>query len=333
MIDLRERARLTRSAVVEREVRRSDRTVGAALVYHRVAATTGSPDREVSPALGRTAFGAELEYLLRRYAVVPPSRLPAAIAARRPGEPVPIALTFDDDTRSHVDDVLPVLASTGAVAGFYVAGWRLHGDPRPWWELLQLAADHGRLEPSLSPLTATTVTAASRREPGAIRRLARELELLEPEARRAIEADLAKRTDDLEADAGLDGAALRLLAQRHEIGFHTRLHDRLSARDDTGLEEALLDGRATLEEAIGRTIDSIAYPHGDADERVAAAARRAGYALGLAGSNRAATSADDRLLLPRLSPWHTTLGTFALTLARALASAPRAGAAARHRRS
>jgi peptidoglycan/xylan/chitin deacetylase (PgdA/CDA1 family) len=333
MISLRELARLTRCAVVEREVRRSDRTVGVALVYHRVAGATGSPDREVAPALGRRAFEAELEYLLRRYAVIPPSELPAAIWARRSGDPVPIALTFDDDTRSHVDDVLPALASAGAPAGFYVAGWRLHGDARPWWELLQLAADHGRLEPSVPPLTATAVTAVSRREPGAIRRLAHELELLEPRARRAIEADLATRTNDLDADAGLDDDALRLLAARHEVGFHTRAHERLTTRDDAALEAALLDGRTALEQAIGRTIDAIAYPHGDADERVAAAARGAGYALGLAGSNRAATSADDRLLVPRLSPWHTTLGTFALTLARALASAPRAEAAGRHRRS
>ena len=37
-----------------------------------------------------------------------------------------------------------------------------------------------------------------------------------------------------------------------------------------------------LEDAIGRPVDAIAYPHGDADPRVADAARGTGYVLGAA---------------------------------------------------
>jgi peptidoglycan/xylan/chitin deacetylase (PgdA/CDA1 family) len=318
---LRERGRLLQAALLEERVRRSNRDVGVVLVYHRVAEVSGAHDLELAPAVGRSVFRAELAYLLRRYAVVPPTALPEATGARRPSEPVPVALTFDDDTRSHVEEVLPVLAALGAVAGFYVGGWSLHGDPRPWWETLQLAVDHGRLRPDDLPEAPGDVAAALRRDPGALRRLGREVEMLDPVARRSLARRLGSLTAGLPTDPGLRERELGELVGQHEVGFHTRAHDRLVALPDGELARALVHGRAELEAAIGRPVDAIAYPHGDADARVAAAARSAGYALGLDGRNRALTTANDRLLLPRLSPSHSTLGIFALTLARATLAA------------
>ena len=317
MTALRERVRLRHASLVEARVRRAARPVGVVLVYHRLAATSGRRDLELVPALDRSRFAAELGYLRRRYAIVAPSALPDALAARSPGSPIPVALSFDDDTSSHVDEALPLLDSAEVTAGFYLAGWSLQNARRPWWELLQAAADHGRLRPAEPPLSVDAVGAVERGEPGALRRLGRAIELLDAPARRSLEADLAQLTDGLPLDAGLDRAALGALASRHEIGFHTIAHARLASLDDESLGLALMNGRSELEDAIGRPVDAIAYPHGDADPRVADAARGAGYVLGLAGFNRAATAADDRLLLPRLDPWHTTLGTFALTLARA----------------
>jgi peptidoglycan/xylan/chitin deacetylase (PgdA/CDA1 family) len=284
-------------------------------VYHRVAETAGDQELELTPAIGRRVFQAELDYLRRRYVVVAPTSLHAAAAARRPGEAVPVALTFDDDTRSHVDEVLRMLDDAGMIAGFYLAGWSLAGAPRPWWETLQLAVDHERLVPSMTPLTDELVGAAQRRDPGALRRLGQQIELLDVETRRGLARRLAELTDDLAREQGLDRAAIRTLGDRHQVGFHTRGHDRLGPLDDDALARAISDGRTELEQAVGRPIDTIAYPHGDADARVAGAARDAGYVLGLAGFNRAVTASDDPLLMPRLSPWHASLGTFALTLA------------------
>ena len=62
-----------------------------------------------------------------------------------------------------------------------------------------------------------------------------------------------------------------------EIGFHTRDHRPLPELTDDELARALVDGRAALEEAAGRRLRVLAYPHGSADERVAAAARSAGH--------------------------------------------------------
>jgi peptidoglycan/xylan/chitin deacetylase (PgdA/CDA1 family) len=308
--------RLARARVAEERARRSRRRVGIALIYHRVAEAGGSPAFELNPAIGRAAFRRELAYVRRRYRVVSPSDLPHAVATRRTGERLPVAITFDDDTRSHVDEAAPALDELGLVAGFYVGGWSLHPGARPWWETLQLAVDHGRLAAGL-PLPPSDAEAARRREPGALRRLGAFVEALDLATRRDVQAELAAATDDLTADPGLDEHALRSLAARHEIGFHPRAHDRLVPLGDVELAAALTDGRHALEDVVGRGVSSVAYPHGAADERVAAAARAAGYTHGFAGFNRAVSASDDALLLPRLDPWHTSLGTFAITLSAA----------------
>jgi peptidoglycan/xylan/chitin deacetylase (PgdA/CDA1 family) len=289
-------------------------------VYHRIAAHSGDRALELTPAVPRDALRAELAYLRRRYDVVAPSALLDTVRAREPGKPLPVAITFDDDTHSHVGEALPALDAAGVTAAFFVGGWSLHGDGRPWWERLQLAVDHERLEPA-EPLREEHVVAALRREPGALKRLGREIEELGSEQRRVLEQRLAETTAGLPGDRGLDRSDLALLAAHHEVGFHTRGHDRLTRLDDAALMSALTDGRDALREAIDRRIDTIAYPHGDADERVAGAARAAGYALGFAGRNRALTAASDELLLPRLDPSHESLGVFALTLARSSLSA------------
>jgi peptidoglycan/xylan/chitin deacetylase (PgdA/CDA1 family) len=300
-MSLRERSLLLQARIAEERARRSATPAGIALVYHRVADRTGERTLELSPAVGRNAFRAELDYLQHRYDVVAPSSL--LDAARDRGSRLPVAITFDDDTHSHIDDALPALG--GVTAAFFVAGWSLHGDGRPWWELLQLAVDHGRFE----------------RGAGGIGELGREVEQLEPAERRALEQRLAESTADLRRDRGLGRAELALLAGQHEIGFHTRGHYRLSRLGDDQLATELADGRDVLAEAIGRPVDAIAYPHGDADDRVRDAARAAGYSLGFAGRNRALTADADPLLLPRLDPSHASLGVFALTLARASLSA------------
>ncbi|HEY3185716.1 MAG TPA: polysaccharide deacetylase family protein [Gaiellaceae bacterium] len=70
----------------------------------------------------------------------------------------------------------------------------------------------------------------------------------------------------------------RLAAVGWEIGSHTCTHPRLTRLDDDALAIELRESRASCERALGRPCDSLAYPFGDFDARVAAAAGRAGYA-------------------------------------------------------
>ena len=62
-----------------------------------------------------------------------------------------------------------------------------------------------------------------------------------------------------------------------EIGSHTRSHPRLTTLDDSALAEELVGSKAACEDAVGRPCTTLAYPYGDYDDRVAEAARAAGY--------------------------------------------------------
>ncbi len=94
----------------------------------------------------------------------------------------------------------------------------------------------------------------------------------------------------------------RLAGHGWEIGSHTRSHPRLTRLGDRELESELRGSREDCEEALGRPCVSIAYPYGDVDGRVAAAARGAGFALGATMPTHAVRPLP--LLWPRVSVHH-----------------------------
>ena len=103
--------------------------------------------------------------------------------------------------------------------------------------------------------------------------------------------------------ACMDWDHLRRLARRGwEIGSHTRSHPRLTQLDDDDLESELRGSREDCEDALGRRCVAIAYPYGDVDARVAAAARGAGFALGATMPRHAVPPLP--LLWPRVGVYH-----------------------------
>ena len=71
---------------------------------------------------------------------------------------------------------------------------------------------------------------------------------------------------------------VRAVAERGvEIGSHTRTHPHLRQLSDHDLELELCESRAAVEDELGRLCRFFAYPYGDEDGRVRAAARAAGY--------------------------------------------------------
>lgn len=82
------------------------------------------------------------------------------------------------------------------------------------------------------------------------------------------------------------GATYPLLDREHidamrHMGFtfqsHTRSHPDLTTLDDDALADQLAGSRAELEDLLGQSVSYLAYPFGRYDERVADAARAAGY--------------------------------------------------------
>jgi peptidoglycan/xylan/chitin deacetylase (PgdA/CDA1 family) len=62
-----------------------------------------------------------------------------------------------------------------------------------------------------------------------------------------------------------------------EVGSHTLSHPKLTSLPDAELARELEGSRSELEERLGRPCRTLAYPYGDHDERVVAAAGQAGY--------------------------------------------------------
>lgn len=309
---LADRIRLVAAGRLERVLRRSDAQRGAAIVMHAVAPAAGDPDREIEPALDTARLDAFARYLSRRYALVRAAELPAATRSRAPGERIPVALTFDDDLPSHAEHAAPVLARHGAVATAFLCG----AEEPFWWQLLQTAIDTAAIQPdSLAPVPPGLVGAALERRPRAVKDLARHIEELEPGERRELAARLRGVVDEAPRVLGADGAA-SLAAAGWELGFHTAGHDLLTALDDAAL------GVAVAPRPLGGGINprTLAYPHGKATEREAAAARRAGYVAAYTGSPGVVSEVSDDHLTGRLQPDTGTLGRFALDLARSLSA-------------
>jgi peptidoglycan/xylan/chitin deacetylase (PgdA/CDA1 family) len=73
-----------------------------------------------------------------------------------------------------------------------------------------------------------------------------------------------------------------LRAAGWEIGSHSASHPHLTQLDDAALTEELTRSKRACETELGRACTSIAYPYGDVDRRVIAAAAAAGYIAGAA---------------------------------------------------
>ncbi|MEP6811391.1 MAG: polysaccharide deacetylase family protein [Actinomycetota bacterium] len=309
----------TLAAVVERRLRGTALAAGVAVAYHSVAATTGDPALELVPAHGVDLFEGELRHLAGRYRVVAAEELERAVAERRPGERFPAAITFDDDLASHVSLALPVLQRLGVTATFFLSGASLETPFSFWWERLQRAVDSGAPVPDPSFDEPPRIV-----ERSAIRRLGRAAEELTTEDRHRWAEALLETAGPDPADAGMRAADVRALADAGmTIGFHTRRHDPMTTLDDDRLAVALRDGRAELEQLAEQRVSVIGYPHGRADERVAAAARTAGFDVGFTTVEAAVTPLADGLLLGRINPSYRSVGHFALQLARSLLAAHR----------
>jgi peptidoglycan/xylan/chitin deacetylase (PgdA/CDA1 family) len=204
-------------------------------------------------------------------------------------------------------------------ATFFLGGTSLGGPHRFWWDDLQRAVDGKLVEGDAVPHVAETdVRAALERSPKAIFRVAATIERLERPQRAETAAALRAAAGPPSDDERLRAEDIRtLVAGGAEIGFHTLRHDLLTALSDDELANALCEGRGELAAVIGTSLETISYPHGQADERVARAARKAGFVSGFVTARRRVDSDTDPLLIPRIPPAMSP-GKTALRLARAI---------------
>jgi len=113
--------------------------------------------------------------------------------------------------------------------------------------------------------------------------------------------------------ATMDWDHLRGLVERQvEIGSHTLTHPHLTELSDSELNEELRTSRERLEDKLGRPCRFLAYPYGEHDARVRAAARLAGYEAAFALPGREGDPID-LYEVPRVGIWRKD-GDFRATL-------------------
>jgi peptidoglycan/xylan/chitin deacetylase (PgdA/CDA1 family) len=292
----------------------SSARVGLALCYHAIADSEGDPRRELSAAIAAQAFEAQLRHLRRCYRVVPASQLLSAASARARGRRVPLAITFDDDLRSHLSHAAPALRRAGLPATFFLSGAGLGGPYGFWWQLLQQAWNNHSVDDRM-------LEAWGLRETASLREVARRIQAMSPDdraaVRAALEAAVGPRDDVLSGDE-----IAALCREGFEIGFHTLRHDDLLGLDDNQLRCAMRAGLVELERIAGPLV-SLSYPHGRADARVAAAASDAEFRYGFIADGSAVRAGDDPHLLGRRYPARGTIAEFALDVARSILAASR----------
>ena len=84
-----------------------------------------------------------------------------------------------------------------------------------------------------------------------------------------------------------------------EIGGHTRTHVDLRACSDDELESEVRGGKEDLEDLLGHTVLTFAYPSGLYDGRVRRAVIDAGYAVAVSTHRGSARSGSDWFAVPR----------------------------------
>jgi len=104
----------------------------------------------------------------------------------------------------------------------------------------------------------------------------------------------------------LNAAELREMQENGmEIGSHTVNHVRLTESDDVRLMRELTDSKATLEDMLGTSVGSFAYPYGAWDARCAEAVKQAGYSAACTTRTGWALRDDNPYLLRRLTIFNT----------------------------
>ena len=297
------------SEILRWRVRLSGRQVGVVLVYHALADRCGDPSLELVAPHGRAQFREQMEHLSRYYRPVRMSQVRAEAGRRRRGGRVPVAVTFDDDLRSHIEIAAPELRAAGVPAVFYLTGSTLDGVREFWWGPVQRAADQGLLERNGGgPALAARLGLSWVQQDGepALRTFARAFESAPPAARDAAVPALIELVGAEGADPGLRADDVRALAHgEFEVGFHTRRHDRLDwLQDADAVRAAVTDGREAVAAAAGAPLLTFSYPHGGVDER-AAERREAGYVAAVTSATQAGDarhrSRAGRALLPDLT--------------------------------
>ena len=281
------------------------------LCYHRVLSDERRHENRPyflrGTAISLSVFREHVRALRERFECLDEKRalavLQEAEKLQRPG----CWITFDDAYVDIVDTVAPVLDQAGLPASVFVSTAVLDGAVLPadrWYATLNAARRRrGTLagpEPWQFDLD----------DPRCVERF-----IDGPEKRQFLrstreqqEVDLLRLAEALDADSTtpgarlyVDAAELRDLARRSwSVGSHTVSHSILVGLPEKQQRLELEASRARIDEILGATARTFAYPDGAWDEATATRVRKAGYAGAVTLVHAAARAGGGMFTIPRV---------------------------------
>lgn len=222
-----------------------------------------------------------------------------------------LAITFDDGYADNAEYALPILQRHGLRATFFVATGFLNGG-RMWndsvIELLRRTTkreiDASCFACGVLPLTNT---AERMMAIGKILPVVK-YKTLSERHEALVELSELCGTPSVPDDLMMSSEQVRQLHRAGmEIGGHTVNHPILTAIDDVGALREISLGRAALEEILGSSVTSFAYPNGgpgvDYALRHTAMVRQAGFSCAVTTAAGTVGAESDAMQWPRFTPW------------------------------
>lgn len=276
------------SGLLHQVRRRQMRDRALILMYHRVCDPMEGV-QDYSPngmSVTPREFRMQMDFVRRRYDVVPLSRLVAAVRRESAFTPGMCAVTFDDGWRDVYLHALPVLRELSIPATVFLTAGFTTGQAWYWEERAKylLALVHGgrpkhdsRKENEVREVLAKfglggLLSVSRRHVPVYLLEAGRRLKQLDAFRREQLMSALEGLAEQLAPDeprAFMDSSEIREMGSNGvEFENHTNSHPILTDLGIEDMRDEILGAADCIRQLVGRTPEHFAYPYGKYDERV-----------------------------------------------------------------
>jgi peptidoglycan/xylan/chitin deacetylase (PgdA/CDA1 family) len=240
---------------------------GAILMYHRV----NDANDPFFPALPSRVFEQQVDFVRRAYRVEPLEDVVRWLRAGAPGRPR-VAVTIDDGYPDTFDVAFPVLRRMGVPATLFLSTGPVETGVPLWLDHLR-ALLKGT---AVKTVACRTLGLAESRLETALDRLAtvkRVRAILKQVGQKALDDAIAELAERLDPDRSIAPPSCLTWARVKEmaaggiqIGAHTHKHYVLSRLDRSEAREEIRRSVRLIEENVGTTVTTFAYPNGGAQD-------------------------------------------------------------------